>query len=372
MAGAFSCLRNAHIKTEGLFPVKDRVDRLSHMLMTRLKPRHFALLRNVGEYQSISRVALAMHVSQPAITKALKEVESIFMAQLFERTPRGLKPTPAGQVALMLATSSLTDIVTTAQSLAAIEAGAHGRISLGIQSNLPEALWVPALAKHLGNYPLVTASVSEGATYDLVDTLRRNAIDCVIGRALMDRMDEEVLQEPIYRESLCVLVSNKDYERLSRSQLDWSALSELSWMMAPPDTQLRSIVNSLFAGAGLQPPLPTIETCSLVTIAAGFKALEGAAMIVPRAMGSRLVEMGACRMLPQPLEQNFPPICLFTLRSLVQSPALEAFIAGVRNSALRLAPDWLGTIVHTPFEYEGAETCLADESPDGKRLLKTP
>ena len=57
---------------------------------SRLKLRHLTLLESLERCRSLSRVAAEMDLSQPAITKALREIEDIFMARLFERTSRGL------------------------------------------------------------------------------------------------------------------------------------------------------------------------------------------------------------------------------------------------------------------------------------------
>src|SRR3546814_8145828 len=69
-------------------------------IMTRLKLRHLTLLRNIALHGSLTRVAQETGVSQPAITKALAEIESLFGASLFIRSGRGLKPTAMGELAI--------------------------------------------------------------------------------------------------------------------------------------------------------------------------------------------------------------------------------------------------------------------------------
>ena len=57
-------------------------------LGNRLKPRHLRLLADIARLGSLTRVAAAAGISQPAVTKALAELEDIFGAPLFERTGR--------------------------------------------------------------------------------------------------------------------------------------------------------------------------------------------------------------------------------------------------------------------------------------------
>ena len=75
---------------------------LQHSLLSRLKLRQLILLQAVDRHRSLVRVADEMQLSQPAITKALHEVEDIFGSQLFARTSRGLVPTAAGEAAGLL------------------------------------------------------------------------------------------------------------------------------------------------------------------------------------------------------------------------------------------------------------------------------
>ena len=77
-------------------------------LANRLKHRHLALLTNIAKHGSLTRVAAATGISQPAVTKALAELEDIFGAPLFLRSGRGLQATPLGELALLRARHMLS------------------------------------------------------------------------------------------------------------------------------------------------------------------------------------------------------------------------------------------------------------------------
>ena len=88
----------------------ERPLRLRHSVGSRLKLRHLSLLQSLERHRTLSRVAEEMNLSQPAITKALREVEDIFMTRLFERTSRGLVATAAGRAVLRFARVTLADV----------------------------------------------------------------------------------------------------------------------------------------------------------------------------------------------------------------------------------------------------------------------
>ncbi len=75
----------------------------SARLVSRLRMRHLALILNIAERESLTRVAETMGISQPAATKALAEVEAILGGPLFARTHRGLRLTALGELAVVRA-----------------------------------------------------------------------------------------------------------------------------------------------------------------------------------------------------------------------------------------------------------------------------
>lgn len=78
------------------FDANDVVRRLG----ARLKMRHLVLLLQIQQHGSLTRVAEHMASSQPAVTNALSELESMFGTPLFERSSRGMRPTALGAVVL--------------------------------------------------------------------------------------------------------------------------------------------------------------------------------------------------------------------------------------------------------------------------------
>lgn len=93
-------------------------------LANRLKHRHLMLLVNIDRHKSLTRVAAQTGISQPAVTKALAELEDIFGAPLFLRTGSGLQPTQLGNLALVRARHMLSDLDLWEREVEALQAGA--------------------------------------------------------------------------------------------------------------------------------------------------------------------------------------------------------------------------------------------------------
>ncbi|MCB2070219.1 MAG: LysR family transcriptional regulator, partial [Ottowia sp.] len=69
-------------------------------LASRLRFRHLQLLVALRDHGSLHAAAEALSLTQPSLSKMLKEIELSFGRPLFERSARGVAPTPAGAVVL--------------------------------------------------------------------------------------------------------------------------------------------------------------------------------------------------------------------------------------------------------------------------------
>src|SRR5690606_41562860 len=90
------------------------------------------LLLKVGELQNLSRAAEALGLSQPSVSRKLREFENTFQTPLFHRTGRGVQPTEVGQLAIERArelVGSFDNFVTEIQESAQ---GPSGGLSLAL------------------------------------------------------------------------------------------------------------------------------------------------------------------------------------------------------------------------------------------------
>ncbi len=311
----------------------ERSARLRHSVGSRLKLRHLSLLQSLERHRTLSRVAAEMSLSQPAITKALREIEDIFMAQLFERTSRGLVATAAGRAALRFAQVTLADVESTTHVLTAIDTGLMDRVRLGITPQVPEGLLHAALAHLLGQSPRVSVLSKEGTTDELVAALSAREIDCAIGRSFDHSVGEDIDQEPIYEQEPCLLVPARSRARLARGPLNWARLAQLDWIFPPPNTPMRRTFSAIFLSAGVQPPSPIVETMSLRTIETVLRNVPNGVTILAKDIVADLVQRGECAALPHKLSWNLPPVSFFVSKHMAQHPVVRSLATAIRQAA---------------------------------------
>lgn len=316
-------------------PVRDPAASIQNALLTRLKLRQLALLQAISRHGTLNRVAAEMGLSQPAITKALREVEDIFGTTLFERSPRGLKATPAGEVVLRYAKRWLSDLESTSKVLAAIDAGHGGRVSIGITTQVPQPLLSAALKYLLGQQPRLSVFITEGTTDQLVGRMKERELDCAIGRSY-EGDAQDIVQETIYEQEPCLVVAARNQKRLSRGPLDWAKLAQLDWILPPPNTPMRRLYNTIFVTAGVQPPVAIMETISVRSMETVLSTEANAIAILPRDVVEELFKGGQVAALQHRLAWTLPPVTFFCLRQLAEQPAMRALAQVLRDAAKRM------------------------------------
>ncbi|MDQ7956368.1 MAG: LysR family transcriptional regulator [Rhodocyclaceae bacterium] len=314
---------------------KDPATVLQHALLSRLKLRQLALLQTIDRHRSLGRVAAEMQLSQPAITKALHEVEDIFGSTLFTRSSRGLVPTPAGDAVLHYARRWLAELEATTRVLTSIEAGRSGRLRLGLTQQVPQQLMSAALTHLLDRAPRISVMVREGTTDELVANLLAREIDCAIGRSY-DGDASGLVQQAIYEQEPCLIVGARNVKRLSRGPLDWARLARLDWILPPPNTPMRRTYNAVFVGAGVQPPMPILETTSLRGIEMVLRQEPNAITIFARDVMQEMERASGWAALPYRLNWNLPPVSFFTLKELDGHPTVQALREVVVATARRM------------------------------------
>ncbi|MDR3097184.1 MAG: LysR family transcriptional regulator [Paraburkholderia sp.] len=305
-------------------------EEVTRRLNTRLKMRHLVLLLQIRQHGSLTRVAEHMATSQPAVTNALAEMESMFGAPLFDRSPRGMTPTALGNVVLARAQAMLHDLDHLARDIEAVHAGHATRLHVGVIPFISGRTLAAAVRLAQSRLPQrVTMTIHEGTTDTLLPRLRDHTLDLVIGRASSTVDVGQVRFDVLYQQTPRLIASRRLAARLGRSKANWQKLAELEWILGAPNTPMREQISDLFLHAGVAPPVPIMESYTSRLIGEMIAANENAVSIVPADIAEELVHIAGVAIVPYTFDWTLPPIALFT-RAGVQRE-----VDGVFGQALR-------------------------------------
>src|SRR5689334_18198713 len=183
----------------------DRVALPVNATSSRIRLRHLTCFVAVAQERTLARAAGRLHLSQPAVSKTLAELEDLAGRRLVERGRAGTQLTPAGEEFLRYA----VDVTQALESAAAVLSGAAVPIAptlrVGALPTVAGGLLVEALARLRERRPHAGVSVRLGDNPELLAWLKSGEIDVAVGRMAEPAMMQGVSFELRYAESLAVV-----------------------------------------------------------------------------------------------------------------------------------------------------------------------
>lgn len=300
--------------------------------VTKLRLRDMELLLAIHEHKSITSAALELGLTQPAASRALRDVEQLLRVHLFERDrTKGMSLTVAGELVLTRARALLADFRSMTMELDAYKAGTGGHLRLGVIAFAPGLLIGNLITELIGERHRMSVTLTEGSTTQLLEDLRMQRLDAVIGRCSNDPIPAGFTQEKLFRQEACLLAHVQNplirKERIRLADLEGSV-----WLLPPQGTPSRMAINEAFAAARLAPPVATVEAGSTRIIHLTISANIGMLGVVPSDVGHDVQRLGGVRQLPFPVSLSLPPVSLVWATRHRDTPVVR----NVRNNVREL------------------------------------
>lgn len=306
-------------------------DAVIRKLTSRLKMRHLMLLLHIEQHGSLTRVAEHMATSQPAVTNALAELENMFEVPLFERSARGMTPTPLGAVVLARARALIHDLSHLVQEMEAMAAGHAAHLHIGVIPFVSGQMLSAAIARTAPQGRSITVTIHEGQGPALLRQLRDHTLDLVVGWTTPSMDLGQIDFEALYRQPPRLLASRRLAARLGRARLEWNMLADLDWILGTPDSPIREQVADIFLRAGLVPPTPSVQSNSSKLIGEMIVASDRAVSILPADIADELVRIAGAAIVPYSFDWTLPPVSLFTRADGLRRNVDTLFAAALRE-----------------------------------------
>jgi LysR family transcriptional regulator, nitrogen assimilation regulatory protein len=166
--------------------------------------RQLAYFLKIAELRSFTSAANALYVSQPALSKQMRQLEEELGTALFIRSDRGIKLTDAGELLKRRSPAILSDITHLRNELQSVFGQEpSGSLAVGMGMSLQDLLTIPIIAEFQSRHKKVSLHVREGITGTLVEDVKLGLLDCAVVFELAP--DEQLVAEPYLRESLLLV-----------------------------------------------------------------------------------------------------------------------------------------------------------------------
>ena len=150
--------------------------------LRRIKLRHLETFVEVARQKSVSRAADALNLTQPAVTRTLRELEEICGKPLVEKEGRGIRISHYGEIFLRYAGSSITAARNGVNALSELSLDDGPRIRLGALPTVAATIIPQAVSRYLQSGMRNRLKVVTGENRVLLDQLRNGELDLVMGR----------------------------------------------------------------------------------------------------------------------------------------------------------------------------------------------
>lgn len=233
--------------------------------------RHLRYFVAVAEERHFGRAAERLHMAQPPLSQAIRQVETELGVRLLDRTTRRVELTEAGRAYADRARAILAEVDEAAHVARRVAAGVVGRLTIGCVGSATYSL-LPALSRNLSaELPGVDFSFrGEMLAPDQAEALRTSAIDIALLRP--PAADRSLATHFLRRDRLVVALP-ADHPAAGRSRVRAADLAGTDLIVHAADRRsvMYDVVLGLLRDAGVEPRVrhQVGETSTLVTLVAG-------------------------------------------------------------------------------------------------------
>jgi len=205
----------------------------------------------VAEQGTIHGAARALFLSQPAVTKAIRELESDVGVTLLARNTRGIVVTKLGLSLLERARLIVNELERAETQMAYLRDGQEGKVAVGVTPLAGMTLLPTAYAVFRDEHPEVNVTFYEHPSAQLVETLRSGELDFAVA-AVMDEPEPALIRSLVLAEFPAVFAVRKGGKLATAKKL--SDLREAEWMHFDTTLQQAEFIRNLFIKQDLDPP----------------------------------------------------------------------------------------------------------------------
>ena len=223
------------------------------MYKTNINLNLYKTFYDVAKYGSISKTAINTYTSQPAISKAIKKLESELNTQLFYRNLNGVELTDKGKELLYFVEKSYSNLVIAERTMLETENLERGKLSIGMPSNIGSFYLFDKIIEFHNNYPNIEITIITGSTNNLLSLLDSHKVDFVIDTSPINNISSDTIVTELESVNYCFVSKNKYDDIKSLKDLENKPLIlpipgtknryDLDELLSKNDVNIENVIN---------------------------------------------------------------------------------------------------------------------------------
>ena len=302
-----------------------------HRIGRRLKLRHMEILLAVVETGSMAKAGAKLAISQPAISRAVAEMEQTLGVPIFDRSPQGVEPTQYGRALLKRGIAAFDELAQGVKDIAFLADPAVGELHIGTTPGLAEGIVLAVIDRMSREYPRVVIHLVPGGLHIQREALRERRIEFGFAGTAGPSSEQDVDTEVLFEEPLTVVASSENpWSR--RRKIELKELKSEPWTWPAAGTLIDTLVIDAFRSQGVDPPRATVYADAYsfrIRLAATGRFLA----VVPASIMRLAGKPASIKVLPVDLPATRRQIGIITLKNRTLSPLAQLFIQCARDVA---------------------------------------
>lgn len=286
----------------------------------------------VAELGSFSRASKRLGTAQPALSQAIRDLESELSVRLFDRTTRRVELTDAGREFQNSATKVVEELQHAVEGVHMLAERRRGRLRIAAPPLLASVVLPQAIAEFQKRYPGITVQLADVGTEQIVESVRNGKADCGLGT--FSPAEDGIERLSLVRDSLMLFCDQRSPFN-GKISVQWRDLEDQPLITLTRESGIRLLVEVGFEAAEIALK-PTFEVSQVTTAIALVEAGLGVAVLPTYALAAARHRKVTGKLLTEPNISRDVVMIHATGRSI--SPAVSAFAGVVRRYAQYLTP----------------------------------
>jgi molybdate transport repressor ModE-like protein len=304
----------------------------------RLRLRDLRLLQEAARLGSMAKAAREIGITQPAVSKALSDLEALLGVRLLDRGAGGVVPTFYGEALLRHANVMFDELRQVNLDIAHLADPSAGALRVACPEFIAAGILPIALERFARRFSRVVIDVVQAENIaPEFRLLRDRQVDLMIGRVGMpsrSATNEDVAIELLFGEQLHVVAGARSGWAKKRNVTLADLVNE-RWTLPPPDSLAGGLAREAFAAEGLPEPRATIVSFSLHLRKAAAASGDFLTVLHDSVLRLSRERSGLC-ILPVALKIRAQPVAVITLKERTLLPTAAPFVACIREIAASL------------------------------------
>lgn len=290
--------------------------------------RHIQYFLAVAQHHSFTRAAAALHVSQPALSQQVRQLEESLGAQLFDRSGRVTRLTDAGEVYLRYAKRASQELQEARRAIHDVGDLSRGSLRVAVTPTFTSYLVGPLIEAFHSRYPNITLNLREIAQERMEALLLADELD--VGIAFDELHAQDIDTYPLLVETLALVVGSQ-HPLAQASAIGPLALNDESMILLSAEFATREQIERYCRQHGIRPQVKMEANA----IGAVIEVVRRTTLstLLPATLALAHDDLTAIALDPLRLQRT---AVLMQRRGVYQTAAAQAFLALAKEVAAQL------------------------------------